>query len=250
MKDCCLRPDACGEDITMTDRNEWKLKAELFLAEELSEQKKKDAAAANKKKWYRVATSDLAWGTERRFQVMLGHGMIALATKGEGVVVPEHILDRQRVTISWDMGPDNLCFTSYLLFKKEYRVSVFFSPLHKVQRCMWGGVGKGGRYSTVLVGNVVVNSCRGPFNGESDWQVIKGSTLELQQMIVAGDPLLRILVPNSCREVGGDPLTVDDEYETKWVVDLTDEPWYKTKPPKVAINHWNTWNDAFEGDAY
>ena len=109
MRDCRLRPDACGEDITTTDRNEWKLKAELFLAEELSEQKKKDAAAANKKKWYRVATSDLAWGTERHFQVMLGHGMIALATKGEGVVVPEHILDRQRVTISWDMGPDNLC---------------------------------------------------------------------------------------------------------------------------------------------
>ena len=84
-----------------------------------------------------MATSDLAWGTERHFQVMLGHGMIALATKGEGVVVPEHILDRQRVTISWDMGPDNLRFTSYLLFKKDYRVSVFFSPLHKVQRCMW-----------------------------------------------------------------------------------------------------------------
>ena len=129
----------------------------------VDEDKEKLEKQKRKERWHRLSTFDLLCGMEWQMNAFLHHGFVFAATTPESLLLP--INTRQRITLCWDMGPDNLRATFYLLNFKKLRISAFFSVVHKCQRALWGGMQLSGKYSLVLLGCQLANCERGPWDG-------------------------------------------------------------------------------------
>ena len=62
MRDLRLRPTESGTGVTEEEKAEWRKRAELFLKTELDDAEQAQHKALKNRKFYRVATSDLALG--------------------------------------------------------------------------------------------------------------------------------------------------------------------------------------------
>ena len=252
MRDARFRPTAVGGEVTSVERAAWRKRAEFFLdAALLDEAEQKEAKLINVK-WHRLATMDLVCGVEWQMVVT---GIIDGWAYFSSLIFPLHpcIYLRPRATIVWDKGPDNLCATLYLLNKKRLRASFFFSPVHGLQRGMWGGCELAGKHAVLLVAVSVVNVERGPHHGEANWQQIKESTLEWKALAAhdRADPILKHLAPHIKRERmvqrGGDVDAAVNDDDLDEIVDTIDScEFYRHKPTKTALTQWNTLNDNLE----
>ena len=225
----------------------WRDQAEHLLAAEASEEKDAKAATSiEKRKIHRLATSDLAHATEWQFKVSANKSLKDICMDEEARPLPV-LHKRYRVTFNWDMGPDNLCFTGYLLNKKRCRSSVFFSATHICQRMMWGGVQNVGKYSVCLVGGIIVANERGPWKGEANYQAAKESLDDLKTKSKPGDKLINFFSQRVAADRGEDPTDANCyDWQLDFIDKMDDANWYRRKPPKTTMTQWNTWNDSME----
>ena len=75
-----------------------------------------------KKKWERIATLDLAVAIDWQLQATVGDGLWQFRPGG----VEWPLARRQRLTLNWDSGPDNVCMSGAVLNHFWMRCSVFF----------------------------------------------------------------------------------------------------------------------------
>ena len=223
----------------------WQCSTDLFFQQEHDEEKKREVEAASKgQKFYRVATSDLLYATAWQFFVMTG---LPLRTIEVGRTRPEPQLHRRlRVTFNQDMGPDNLCLAAWCMNHRRLRCSFIFSWTHVLQRAMWGGVQRAGKYATVLIGCILISNERGPWKGEANYQEALESCHELTKKLKPGSPMLVCLGPRIAAERGEDPFGCNYEWQAKYIEEMEDANWCRRKPPKTTVTQWNTWNDSME----
>ena len=134
-RDNRYKVEAPGDPATHAQMEEWRRLLVQFLeceeAQETAEAKPKAPARLQ-----RIATFDLACLTNRQLTVMLGVGWESV-DDDVGNNLPLNL--RPRGTLVWDMGPDNLCLTGWLLNCRRSRISAFFSLAHLCQRCLING---------------------------------------------------------------------------------------------------------------
>ena len=177
----------------------WRQEIETSLSEEGGAEpsgKKED----DEKQWKRLASFDLVCGVDRQFVITTGQGLNVLEEQ-ESEERP--IYARPHLTISWDTGPDNVCASSYLLNKKSLRTSICWDPLHKVWRVIWNGTRVAGLFSVVLLGAIVANLDRGPWNGEANYEVEIQAAKVLASQDLRDGPLVRMPLPRRLRDRGG-----------------------------------------------
>ena len=116
----------------------WREKVDHFLSVEVSHEKDEVAKkAGEKRKAHRLCTSDLAYAMDWQMQVSSGHSWEEFLVLESDVHPRVPLHKRFRITIGWDMGPDNLCLTGYAMNRKRLRFCIFFSLTHLIQRAMW-----------------------------------------------------------------------------------------------------------------
>ena len=245
MREVRQRTQGIGAPATVAHVSEWRRLIDDLLAAEDAGAPDGDAAAkpATSNKRTRFATYDLVLAVERQLTLSAGTDLCTFFPQRP---LQEKITARPRITISWDMGPDNLCAAAYLLNKKKLRASIMFSPLHKLQRCMWGGVQEAGKYAIVMVGGIIANLDHGPFDSKSFHLVLKQSNDEFLAKAMADDPLLRKLAPRIQRDRCGDPNITGPAHMEEILLSLGQARWLNRKTPTVAMSRWNTWNDCME----
>lgn len=232
------RPDALGENIMASDVASWKRSVEKFLDEVTAEHNE-----AKPRRWSRLATLDLVVAVDWMLQCCVGAGLWQFAPAGV-----EPPLDcRRRLTLNLDSGPDNICMSSAILNAKRLRVSVIFDCIHKLWRCLWGGVQEANLTAAVFVGSVLCNLDRGPFKAEGNWQKLKEAFTEYRATADSRCELFRWMAPKIMRDRGespamaADPQALDDLWQQ-----LPDAAWLRQKGPKVAMTRWATWHKHFE----
>ena len=117
----------------------WHKNLEEFLRAELVEKPKDDDATLPK--ICRLATFDLACSIDHQLVIMCGKGLASFQQKdGE----TRCLSDREHLTITWDTGSDNVCLSSWLLYKARLRCSILFDPhapnlalLVECHSCSW-----------------------------------------------------------------------------------------------------------------
>ena len=244
MRDLRLRHEKPGSTCTPEQMEEWRLVIKSFLEEEEVAQGAADSKRKTPAKIQRVATFDLACGADRQLKAMTGEGWKRFRVDGQDHA--QSLLTRPRMTVIWDMGPDNLCLTGWMMNHAKLRCSVFFSICHKCQRALWHGVQHSGMYAIVLVGGIVANLERGPFEGEATHQKLRESCEEFVAKARFDDPLLQLFGPRILLDRQESPHSWSDATAQDVLDNLLHASWRTRKPPRTAITQWNTWLDAFE----
>ena len=128
MKSFRLRPTAVGEDLEVEDINTWRGSIEALLAVAAAEDATADAWTENQtnKKWERIATLDLAVAIDWQLQATVGDGLWQFRPGG----VEWPLARRQRLTLNWDSGPDNVCMSGDVPNHYWMRCSVLFDCSH------------------------------------------------------------------------------------------------------------------------
>ena len=85
---------------------------------------------------------------------------------------------------------------------------------------------KSGKYSIVLVGCTVLNCDRGPWHGEANWQVVKGSLDEWMAKSMDNDPLLKFHGPKIARARGSDPDYITPEFLADVKQKMPEASWF------------------------
>ena len=102
---------------------EWRARARQFFEEAFADEAAEKTDVAKARKYHRIATSDLMCGGDWQLYAMLNTGWVHAVVTPEDQRVP--LAERKRITIVWDMGPDNLCATAYILRHRKMRVTIF-----------------------------------------------------------------------------------------------------------------------------
>ena len=108
------------------------------------------------------------------------------------------------------------------------------------------GVRRAGLYSTVLVGGIIANLERGPWNGEAKCEVEKQAAMNLSRNDMKNDTLVWELLPRILRDRGEDPSSASSAKAQEVVESLANAPWLQKKPIRVATTRWGSWHDAIE----
>ena len=104
---------------------EWRARARQFFEAAFADEAAEKTDVAKARKYHRIATSDLMCGVDWQLYSMLNTGWVHAVVTPEDQRVP--LAERKRMTSAWDMGPDSLCATAYILRHRKMRVT-FFQP--------------------------------------------------------------------------------------------------------------------------
>lgn len=120
--------------------------------------------------------------------------------------------------------------SSYILNSRQLRATVIFDCIHKLWRCLWGGVQDASLAAAIFVGSVICNLDRATFKGEGNWQKLKESFSECYATRDHKCPLFAQLVNSVMRDKGElTSLDITDE-DLKAIWDGSpDAPWLRQK---------------------
>ena len=201
-------------------------------------------------RWTRIATQDLVAAAEKQL-LIAGLGGFGRYSSDRPLAAPLHRLPR--CTLCLDHGPDNLCALGYLLNQRRLRLSCFFSPTHKIQRCLFGAADDNGTHSHLLVASNIVTALRAPWNTSEHGREIRECLdawvehMGISEQRVGEDAALAVCAPIIARaRHWPHPEFPTTQQKLRIVETVKRANFYHATPRAVAMTRWNTLNDALE----